>query len=124
MLEDYEKDIDERDLTHAPEILVEKDKRLDPRKIDFRTAIEEAINNYDYRAFHHHTFLPSSMIRLMDEVGFRILHVDVLLTSNIIVVVKKLDINEHRAEIHRINRGFLDMNAQWRSNSPFKIDKS
>jgi ubiquinone/menaquinone biosynthesis C-methylase UbiE len=126
MIGDYNRNTSERDLSHLPEILSKPELRLDPNVTGFEAWAERSKKNYENRELHHHVFIPSTLIKLLDYVGFKIIYVNVVLTQNIVVVAKKVPVRSHetRSDLHKANLAFLSKDAQWRSNSLFKIDKA
>jgi len=56
LLEDYNNDIDEYDLTHLDEILKLHDLSMDPAAGTFEQFKERSLKNYENRCLHHHVF--------------------------------------------------------------------
>lgn len=56
LLEDYNNDIDEHDLTHLEEILKLHDLPMDPPAGTFEQFKERSLKNYENRCLHHHVF--------------------------------------------------------------------
>ena len=56
MLEDYNNNIDESDLTHLDEILEKHDLTLDPAALNRRFFEERCLSNLNNRCMHHHIF--------------------------------------------------------------------
>lgn len=89
LIEDYENDIGEDDLTHLPEILelhdLERDKEAGMYE-DFRTR---SYRNYENRCLHHHVFDNTVLERIMDYLDMEILISGILYKKNWVIVAKK-----------------------------------
>jgi SAM-dependent methyltransferase len=56
LLDDYNNDIDEHDLTHIEEILQLHDLSMDPSAGTFEQFKKRSLKNYENRCLHHHVF--------------------------------------------------------------------
>ena len=56
LLEDYNSNIDEHDLTHLKEILELHDLSMNPQTETFEKFKERCLKNYENRCLHHHVF--------------------------------------------------------------------
>ena len=56
LINDYEKNITEHDMTHLEEILLLHDLSRDPQAKAFNIFKERCIHNYQNRCMHHHVF--------------------------------------------------------------------
>jgi len=56
LLEDYELNIDEHDLTHLPEILLQHDLNLDLMAGTLEQFQNRSVDNFSNRCLHHHVF--------------------------------------------------------------------
>lgn len=56
LLQDYQEDVTEYDLTHLEEILKKHDLTIDVRAGDFDSFKKRSLNNYYNRCLHHHVF--------------------------------------------------------------------
>lgn len=56
LLEDYQKNVDERDMTHLEEILSLHDLTLDPPAGDIEAFRQRSLKNFENRCLHHHVF--------------------------------------------------------------------
>lgn len=119
LIEDFEKDTDEHDLTHLPEILELHDLKMNPRAGSYDKFVARSKNNYENRCLHHHVFLTESLINIFDYINLEIVYLRAELPYHIIIIGKKSD-NLH---IHK-NKQFLAEDTEWRKTSPFHIDKS
>ncbi len=80
-MDDFNKDIDETDLTHVEEavMLTDYTRLLGPKDPPHPQALKEfALKNYHNRRLHHHTFTLESGAKLFDNVGFNILEREAL----------------------------------------------
>jgi len=77
MLEDYDRNIGEDDLSHLPEILANHDLTRDPgagTPEQFEQRCHDNINN---RCLHHHVFDETNSRELLTAAGFHVLAVDI-----------------------------------------------
>jgi hypothetical protein len=77
MLNDYEMNTPESDLTHFEEIIALHDLSRDPGGCSPEQFRERSLNNVKLRALHHHVFVPETAIEILKEVGFSIVRQDV-----------------------------------------------
>ena len=71
ILEDYNSDIKENDLTHLDEILLMHDLNLDPAVDSFSNFKERCLNNFKNRAMHHHVFSKELLKEIFEYCNFR-----------------------------------------------------
>ena len=90
LLDDFEKNIKEDDLTHLPEILELHDLTLDPQAGDFDAFKKRSLDNFNNRCLHHHIFDTKLVVEIFDYLGLQVLSVDVVLPYHIIVMGKKV----------------------------------
>ncbi len=69
-LDDYNKDVDEKDLTHLDEILQTHDLDLDPLAGNFENFKLRSQQNLTYRGLHHHVFNQKTIQQSLDFCGF------------------------------------------------------
>ncbi len=99
MLEDFERNTQEDDLTHLPEILLAHDFTLDPdagSPEEFRLRSE---NNFMNRCLHHHVFNPENIRALLIEIGLEVLAIERAWPNNIFVVARFL-VRDVRQRLH------------------------
>lgn len=118
ILEDFEHNTREDDLTHLEDVLQLHDVSIDPGIPDIPELRERSLKNLENRCMHHHVFDSELVIRLLDYAGLQILSVDPALPCNINILSKKLR-HTDRAD----NRSFLGPDANFRKRSPFKTDR-
>ena len=92
------------------------DRYWDVRDLD--QLKERCENNLKYRSVHHHVFTTALTIEMFDFMGMQVLSAESLRPFHIIVSAKKLPPDASPG-----NEPFLDANAAWRKNSPFRIDR-
>lgn len=93
LIEDYEKSMDESDLTHLDEILSLHDLSRDPLAGDLEQFKERSKKNFENRCLHHHVFNAQLASELLSYVGFKVQHMDLVRPCHIIVLCQK---NESR----------------------------
>lgn len=73
MLQDYEQDTPETDLTHLPEILELHDLSMDPPAGDFEHFKLRSEHNYENRCLHHHVFCEESLRKIFAYLGLEVI---------------------------------------------------
>jgi ubiquinone/menaquinone biosynthesis C-methylase UbiE len=73
ILEDYEHDVDEHDLTHLQEILEVHDLSLDKAAGSFDQFKQRSLNNYENRCLHHHVFDPELVEKMCEHIGLNVI---------------------------------------------------
>jgi len=71
IIEDYEKDVQEDDLTHLPEILKLHDLKRDPHAGSFESFKERSENNFQFRSLHHHVFDIDLLTQIVSFAGLK-----------------------------------------------------
>ncbi|HEY0342911.1 MAG TPA: methyltransferase domain-containing protein, partial [Steroidobacteraceae bacterium] len=72
LVEDFERQMAEDDLTHLPEILELHDLRRDPEAGGFETFKARSERNRENRGLHHHVFDTHLAVELLDYLGLQI----------------------------------------------------
>jgi SAM-dependent methyltransferase len=115
MTEDYNNGIGEDDLTHLAEVLalhdLTKDKPAGPAQ-QFR---KRCLENFRYRALHHHVFDTWTVVAMVDCAKFQVLQVDTVKPCHIVILAC-------RCEGIPQNAQFLGPAALYRRSSPFLSD--
>ena len=93
LIQDYENEVDESDLSHLPEILKYHDLSMDQVQ-EPEDFVARSKDNFKNRCLHHHVFITETVIRMIDFVGLKILFVSTYPPSHIIVIARKLMGNE------------------------------
>jgi SAM-dependent methyltransferase len=91
LIQDYENEVGEDDLTHLPEILELHDLSKDPgagTKEEFR---QRCLENYANRAMHQHVFDTVSATEMVHHMGFKLLRVNTLGPLHIIIFASRTD---------------------------------
>lgn len=124
LIDDFNERVDDRDLTHLPEILKLHDLSLDPEAGSYEQFLARSQKNFDNRCLHQHVFVTESWITILDHLNLEIVCLKAVLPLWIVVVGKKVDENaENLRSLHASNLGLLEFNAEWRQDSPFRLDK-
>jgi len=89
ILDDYNKKIDEHDLTHLDEILSLHDLSMDPLAGSFDEFKERSLKNHENRCLHHHVFDLIVLEEIGNYFGLEVLHKEEKKDDYIIVVQKK-----------------------------------
>lgn len=118
LIEDFEKNVKEDDLTHLPEILKLHDLNLDYAAGNFELLRERSMNNYKNRCLHHHVFNTELVIEIFNYFNLQIISVDPVLPYHIIGMGRKLLSKEMMN-----NDTFLGKSTQYAYVSPFPSDK-
>ena len=74
LLDDYENDVDEHDMTHLEEILAAHDFGRDRPAKNPEFFRQRAADNFGNRCLHHHVFDDELIARLFEHLGIRRLH--------------------------------------------------
>lgn len=88
MRQDFECGTPETDLSHLDEVLALHDLSRDPPAGTPEQFKARCLRNAEFRAIHHHVFLPETAAQLAQEAGFSVVRQDVQ-ESNIITLGKK-----------------------------------
>lgn len=76
IFEDFERDTQEDDLTHLPEILEKHDLSLDPGGCTPETFHQRSLDNFNNRCLHQHVFDEANSRELLTRCGMEVLVVD------------------------------------------------
>lgn len=99
LLEDFNNNISEEDLTHLNEILTLHDLSMDPQAGDFDNFKRRSVSNYQNRCLHHHVY----DMNLLEQI-FNYFKIELLLNdctkTDFMIVGKKLMLNkQHKSWI-------------------------
>jgi SAM-dependent methyltransferase len=119
LVEDFEQQMGEDDLTHLPEILQLHDLRRDPEAGGFETFKARSERNRENRGLHHHVFDTRRVVELLDHVGVQIRAVESTFPFHIATLATRLASGQRPD-----NTGFLGMRATYRGTSPFRTDRA
>jgi len=88
MLQDYDQNIQDYDLTHLPEILLMHDLSMD-RSAGTREAFRErSQKNFTNRCLHHHVFDEINSRELLIQAGMDVLAVETALPYHIFLLAR------------------------------------
>jgi len=89
LMDDFNQNLNEDDLTHLKEAMALHDFGFDPKTkgCDELTILFK--NNYKTRCLHHHVFTPELVGELLKHVGFDILALETVFPHHIVAVGKK-----------------------------------
>ncbi len=76
MLEDFERNVGEDDLTHLPEILANHDLSMDPGGGSAEQFHKRSLDNISNRCLHHHVFDEKNSRELLERTGFNVRSID------------------------------------------------
>lgn len=89
LVEDYERQTSEDDLTHLPEILELHDLSQDPGVSDATAFRERAVRNAEVRSLHHHVFDTRLVAAAVVRSGFEMVALELVRPYHIVVVARK-----------------------------------
>jgi SAM-dependent methyltransferase len=116
LIDDFNRRVDERDLSHLPEILELHDFSRSPEVGDLANFKARSLKNFENRCLHHHTFTTLSAVILLNHVGVKIVSVRASRPYDIFVIAQK-----GRSES---NAYFLDSSSPCYRQSPFHSDRN
>jgi len=119
LIQDFEDQIDEGDMTHLDEILELHDLGKDPDAGGFDAFKARSLNNIRNRCLHHHVFDTKLAVEVVNHMGLRILAVELFKPFHIVVVAQK--VSSQKPGQNDAYRG-LDTLPCW--SSPFPSDLS
>jgi predicted SAM-dependent methyltransferase len=90
LIDDFEQDIGENDLTHLDEILQLHDLAMDPGAGSFEEFEKRSRNNLENRCLHQHVFDNQLVIQLMSHMRLQVLSFENIKPHHILVVAKKI----------------------------------
>lgn len=118
LIEDYQQNILEDDLTHLEEILELHDLERDPAAGDFENFKQRSEKNIDNRCLHHHAFNSPLVAQVLSHLNLKILMMEAVLPFHIIAVAQKVAPGQTAD-----NKRFAAGNPDYLRNSPFRSDK-
>lgn len=90
MIQDFDMQMQEDDLTHLDEILRLHDLRMDYRAGDLQTFRERSRHNFENRCLHQHVFDTSLAVEMVDHMGLQLLAVETFRPMHIALIARKL----------------------------------
>jgi hypothetical protein len=89
LIDDFDQNTGEDDLTHLDEILMLHDLEKDPLAGDSETFKTRGLKNIENRCLHHHVFDSQLAAQIADRAGFQILALERQPPFHIIVIARK-----------------------------------
>jgi SAM-dependent methyltransferase len=89
LVQDFETNVGEDDLTHLAEVLQLHDLSRDPGVRDGNTFRERANRNAEFRSIHHHVFDTRLAADAVSHAGFELLAVEPLEPYHIVILARK-----------------------------------
>jgi SAM-dependent methyltransferase len=90
MLDDFDQDTHEDDLTHVPEILQLHDLSMDLTAGSAEEFRQRSLDNFKNRCLHHHVFNETNSSELLTQVGMEVLAVETALPFHIFLLARML----------------------------------
>lgn len=115
LIQDFDGQTDEGDLTHLEEILKLHDLSKDPGVEDFQLFQERSKLNMENRCLHHHVFDTRLAVEVVNHMGLQILSVEIFHPYHIVVIARKMQKDQ------AVNNDmFIGIDAVpcWRSSFP------
>jgi SAM-dependent methyltransferase len=88
ILDDFNNDIKEDDLTHLHEVLSYHDLNRDPKAGNFDNFRQRCLDNYNNRAMHHHVFNIKLLEDILKYCGMTLIYKEVTYTDLYIIAQK------------------------------------
>jgi SAM-dependent methyltransferase len=117
LIEDFERDVTEADLTHLDEILALHDLDLDPGSTDLASFKARSLNNLQNRCLHQHVFDTRSAVEMVCHAGLEIDFVRTVRPHDIVILAHKPPTGEAASMA-----GLAARLARARRASPFTSD--
>ena len=89
MIDDFERNTGEDDLTHLPEILARHDLAMDPLAGSLDNFQKRSLENFSNRCLHHHVFNEHNSRDLLTKVGFEVLSIERAAPDHLCILAKK-----------------------------------
>ena len=117
LVEDFEANMGEDDLTHLAEVLQLHDLSKDPGVTDAGTFRERAEHNAEFRSIHHHVFDTRLVVDVVCHAGFELVAAEGLEPYHIVVLARKPVAGAAASPFDR------DMLREALRTSPFQSDR-
>jgi SAM-dependent methyltransferase len=119
LIDDWQRQTDEGDLTHLPEVLSLHDFARDPRSGSTDSFAARCRRNLELRSLHHHVFDTRLVIDVVDRAGLQIEAVEALWPFHIVCIATR-----RRDGYPAENDRFRAPHAHHFRRSPFKTDRA
>jgi SAM-dependent methyltransferase len=116
IVNDYESNITEHDMTHLEELIEANTKLKDEASKQRERDI--LLRNFEHRMMHHHSFDPTLVVSLVDYVGMQVRAVNLLEPYQIVCLAEKLGDSQLPN-----NLVFFSKDADYLKNTPFSVDR-
>lgn len=90
LIQDFDSQTDEGDMTHLEEILRFHDLTKDPGAGDFQSFQERSKRNIENRCLHHHVFDTRLAVEVVNYMGLQLLAVELFRPYHIAVIAKNI----------------------------------
>lgn len=118
MVDDYERNTGEDDMTHYDEIVALHDRSMDLYAGDLEFFRRRSEQNFNNRCLHHHVFNTRSFVALLDRAGLQLREVRPERPCHIIAVANTLEPGQKPDNVR-----FLALDADYLRRSPFRADR-
>lgn len=118
LIQDFESQTDEGDMTHLEEILRLHDLSKDPGAGDFDSFQQRSKRNVENRCLHQHVFDTRLAVEVVNHMELQILAIELFHPYHIIIIAKK--VGQNQPVNNKIFRG-IDEAPCW--SSPFLSDQ-
>jgi SAM-dependent methyltransferase len=118
MIQDFEQQSTEGDMTHLEEILSLHDLTMDPEAGDLQIFKQRSERNLQNRTLHHHVFDTRLAVEVIHHMGMQILAVEVMQPYHIFLIVQK-PMRDQEVQNDRFRR--TQVAPVW--HSPFPSDQ-
>lgn len=118
LIQDFELQTEEGDMTHLDEILRLHDLTRDPDAGDLDTFKKRSLKNLENRCLHQHVFDTRLATEVINHMGLKVLSVELFKPFHIVVVAQKL-----KPEMHAWNEKFMGRGTLPCWTSPFPSDQ-
>jgi SAM-dependent methyltransferase len=88
MLDDFEQNTPESDLTHLPDILANHDLRRDPLAGTPEEFKKRSLANFENRCLHHHVFSEKNTGELLGTLGMKLLALETAWPNNLFAIAQ------------------------------------
>ena len=116
ILDDYERNVAEHDMTHLEELIQANTKLKDTASKQHER--DTLLRNFEHRMMHHHCFDPILLVSLVDYIGMQVHEVNLLAPYHIVCLAEKVGAD------HVINNSrFFSTDAEYLKDVPFEVQE-
>lgn len=94
LIQDFDNQTGEGDMTHLPEIIKLHDLAKDPGAGDFESFLERSKRNIENRCLHQHVFDTRLAVDVVNHMRLQILAVELFHPFHIIIIAKKIELDQ------------------------------